>query len=225
MGNSEKLGGKQGFGRKAVFSLNFVLILIPMAYFGYQPLLRYAASILVVDSQPQPSDAILLLAGGEAGRAWGAADLYRNKLAPYVLATREPIRADVQELRAAGIDVPTALDFNLRILRGLGVPQEKIIQVQPYVEDTFDELRRVRELCERRNWKSLLIVTSNYHTRRTQMTARYIMEPAIKVTVIPSSHGGMNVDWWKSRYDIRTFLIEFQKLVAYTLYIWPREIL
>jgi uncharacterized SAM-binding protein YcdF (DUF218 family) len=225
LGKSLKPRAKRRFERKAIFFLNFVLILIPVTYFGFQPLLRYAASILIVDSQPQPSDAILLLSGGEPGRAWGAADLYKKKLAPYVLVTREPIREDIQELRIAGVEVPTSLDFNLRILRSLGVPQEKIVQVQPYVEDTFDELTRVRELCEQRNWKSLLIVTSNYHTRRVQMTARYIMGSAIKVIVIPSSHGGMKVDWWKTRYDVRTFVVEFQKLVAYTLYIWPREIL
>ena len=225
MGKSVKHGDTRGFGRKAIFPLNFVLILIPVMYFGYQPLLRYSASIFIVDAQPQPSDAILLLSGGEAGRAWGAADLYQKKLAPYVLVTREPIGADVQELRAQGIELSTGFDFNLRILRGLGVPQDKIVQVQPYVMSTFDELTRVRELCEQRNWKSLLIVTSNYHTRRVRLTAGYIMGSAIKVIVIPSGHGGMNVAWWKTREDVRTFLIEFQKLVAYTLYIWPREIL
>ena len=110
MGKSVKPRARLSFDRKKIFFLNFLLILIPVTYFGFEPLLRYSASILIVDSQPQPSDAILLLSGGEPGRAWGAADLYKDKLAPYVLVTREPVREDIQELRAAGVEVPTSLD-------------------------------------------------------------------------------------------------------------------
>ena len=58
------------------------------------------------------------------------------------------------------------------------------------------------------------------------MVARYIFGKTMDVAVVASPHGGLNREnWWNERGDVRTFLIEFEKLVAYTLYIWPRMIL
>ena len=205
--------------------LNFVLFLIPITYVGYQPLLRYSASILIVDEQPRKSDAIVVLAGGEPGRAWHAADLYKQNLARYIVLTKDTPTVDVEELRKRGIDLVDGRDNYVRVLRGMGVPEENILTVEPYVEDTLSELSRVRELSERNRWKSVILITSNYHTRRTRLTAQYALEPNIHFTVVSSSYGGLSrQDWWKNRADVRTFLIEFEKLVAYTLYIWPRMI-
>ena len=206
--------------------LNFVLFMIPVTYFGYQPLLRYSTIAIISASEPKPADAIVLLAGGEAGRAWGAADLYKQKMAPYIVLTREPIGPEVIELRKQGVDLSTGFDMNKYILRRLGIPDEAVVPVEPFVKDTFDELTRVHELAEQKHWKSLIIITSNYHTRRSGMVARYIFGKTMDFTVVASPHGGLNRDnWWNERGDVRTCLIEFEKLVAYTLYIWPRMIL
>jgi uncharacterized SAM-binding protein YcdF (DUF218 family) len=138
----------------------------------------------------------------------------------------EPIGPEVIELRKRGVELSTGFDMNKYILHGLGVPDEAIVPVEPFVQDTFDELTRVHELAQQKHWKSLIIVTSNYHTRRSGMVARYIFGKTMDVAVVASPHGGLNRDnWWKERSDVRTFLIEFEKLVAYTLYIWPRMIL
>jgi uncharacterized SAM-binding protein YcdF (DUF218 family) len=94
----------------------------------------------------------------------------------------------------------------------MGVPDDRIIRIQPYVQDTFDELARVRELCEERQWKHLLVVTSNYHTRRTRITTRYALEPSVHAIVIGSKYGGITRDnWWTRADQVRTVLIEFQK--------------
>ena len=227
MGKSIKPGGgkPRKFGRKSLFLVNFILLMIPVIYFGYRPLLRYSASAIIADSEPKKADAIVLLSGGEPGRAWGAADAYQQKLAPYVVQTREPEDSGYLELQKYGIELPTNFERNSRILRGMGVPQDAILRVEPFVTDTFDELTSVRELAQQKGWKSLIIVTSNYHTRRTRLVARLILGSTIAFTVVGSAHGGMNRDaWWQSRGDVRTFLIEFEKLVAYSLYIWPQLI-
>ena len=222
----QTLRPRRGFrtlrGRKLVL-LNVFLIVIPLAYLGYQPLLRYLGSMIISDSEPKRADAIVLLSGGEPGRAWGAADLYQGRFGAYVILTSEPVLPAAKQLREAGIEIASGLDNNMRILRGLGVPQERILRVEPAVEDTFDELVRVRELAAGKHWNSLVIVTSNYHTRRTRLTARYIFGPSWEITVVGSKHDDFDPGrWWRTRRDSRTFLIEFEKLVAYTLYIGPR---
>jgi uncharacterized SAM-binding protein YcdF (DUF218 family) len=214
-------------GRR-LFLVNFVLILIPLTYLGYKPLLRYTPKILMMNNQPQPADAIVVLAGGEPGRALGAVDLYRAKMARYVVVTTEepPLPpAELQDLQQQGIVLVQSYENYVRILQGMGVPAGNIIRIESYVEDTFDELKKVRELCEKRHWTNVLVVTSNYHSRRAQLAADYVLGPSIHAVVITSKYGGISTDdWWTHAGHVRTFLIEFQKLVAYTFYIWPRMV-
>lgn len=215
--------------RRSLYFLNFVLISIPMVYFGYQPLLRASASILIIHETPAKSDAIAVLAGGEPGRPWEAADLYNRKLAPYVIVTHEPAgaeaEAEAEALQRHGIELADGRENYLRVLRGFGVPEDRIITVVHDTDDTLDEMIRIHELCEQRKWKSLIVVTSNYHTRRTRLIARYVLGPDTRFTVVGATHGGLGRDWWKNHTDLRTFLIEFEKLVAYTIYLGPRIIL
>jgi uncharacterized SAM-binding protein YcdF (DUF218 family) len=219
-------GAERKLRGKSLWLVNFILLMIPVTYWGYEPVLRYSASLIIINSQPRKADAVVLLSGGEPGRAWGAADLYRGKWAPYVVITQEPVFSDTRQLREMGIEINTGMDNNLRILQGLGVPPDKIIRVESVVESTFDEMTKIRGLLKNKGWKSLIVVTSNYHTRRTRLIARYVFGPGIDVVVVGSPHGGLERDnWWKNREDQRTFLIEFEKLVAYTLYIWPRLLL
>lgn len=223
MGKGVKPRGGVRHYKKTLFFVNFALFMIPVTYFGYQPLLRYWASIIMIDEQPKKSDAIVVLAGGDPGRAWEAADLYHGKLGGYVVLTKDQPTVDEDRLRQYGIELVDGRGNYMRVLRGLGVPEENIITVEKPVEDTFTELERIRELFEERKWKSLIIVTTNYHTRRTRLTARYVLGPKFDLAVVASKHGGFNPDaWWRNNADVRTLLIEFQKLVAYTLYIWPR---
>ena len=42
---------------RSLFFLNSVLLIIPLVYFGYQPLLRHMASIIIRDSEPKKADA------------------------------------------------------------------------------------------------------------------------------------------------------------------------
>jgi uncharacterized SAM-binding protein YcdF (DUF218 family) len=213
---------KRKFG-KGLLLINFVLFMIPVTYLAYQPLLRMSASIIMTDDEPQKSDAILVLSGGEPGRAWEAADLYRIKLAEYVVLTKERPTVDEAELLKLGVEVVDGHGNYVRVLRGLGVPEDKILTIEPPVEDTFDELRLVRELCTKRDWHSLIIVTSNYHTRRARLTARYLFGTSFQISVVSSKHGGLDRNaWWKNNADVRTFVIEFEKLLAYALYIKPR---
>ncbi len=211
--------------KKKLFLINAVLFFIPAAYYSYQPLLRYSASLVIIDESPKKSDAIVVLAGGEPDRAWQAADLYNGGLAPYVVVTKDIPRYDEERLRNHGIEVVDGHGNYIRVLRGLGVPENRILTIQTPVEDTFTEIEQIGRLAEQKNWKSLIIVTGNFHTRRARLTARYLLGSKFDFTVVGSRYGGIDRSaWWRNNADLRTFLIEFEKLVAYTFYIWPRMI-
>jgi uncharacterized SAM-binding protein YcdF (DUF218 family) len=212
-------------GGKTLFFVNTVLILIPLAYFGYQPLLRYSAILLIVDEKPQPGDAIVILGGGEPGRAAEAAELFKSGLAPRVVITTEASSEEYQEFLRKGITLVQSHENYVRVLHGMGVPADSIFQLKTPSDDSIEEIRNIREFAQMNSWKSIIIVTSNYHTRRSRLIARYVLDPDIRFSVTAARTGGLAPDiWWTRRNQVRTFLIEFEKLVAYTLYIWPQLI-
>lgn len=210
---------------RSLFFLNFVLLLIPLVYFGYQSVLRASTGILISEDMPEKSDAVAVLGGGEPGRAWEAADLYNQNLARYVIVTRETPRPEVEDLRHRGVDLVDGRGNYIRVLRGLGVPEGRIITVGHPVDNSLDEIVRLRDLCNQKKWKSLIIVTSNYHTRRARLIARYALYPSVDFSVVGATHGGLEPEWWKNQDGLRTFLIEFEKLIVYTIYLGPRVIL
>ena len=212
-------------GRKKLYLLNALLLLIPITYFGYPFLLGAIGNFLVVDQTPVSSDAIVVLAGGEPGRALEAANLYKAKLAPYVVVTTEYPPAMYEQSRKDGVDLVLSYENYMRVLQGYGVPALNIYRVEEYVGDTMDELERVGEFARRKGWKRLIIVTSNFHTRRSHMAAHFLLDPGIQTVVVASHSDNFRPDaWWTSQAQLRTFAIESEKLVSYTAYIWPRKL-
>jgi len=211
-------------GRK-LFWLNVILFLVPVIYFTYGFALAAIGRGLVVDEAPGPSDAIVVLAGGEPGRAFSAVDLYKAGLARFVVITTELSPSIFERAKKDGIDLVPTYENYARVLKGYGVPDENIMRIEEQSSDTFEEIQRVGEFARKRGWTRLIIVTSNYHTRRARMVADYLLEPEIHVAVSASRFDKFQPDaWWTSQAQARTFAIEVQKLLTYTLYIWPRKL-
>jgi uncharacterized SAM-binding protein YcdF (DUF218 family) len=212
-------------GKRSLFFINVLLLLIAITFFGYRPLLSAIGNFLVVSQPPLPSDAIVVLAGGDPGRALEAADLYQAHMAPYVVVTTETPPKMFEDAKRHGVELFQTYENYVRTLRGYGVPEQNILRIEPYVGDTLDELTRVRDLAREKQWKRLIIVTSNFHTRRSWLVCRYVLQPEIAATVIASKYDSFNPSaWWTTQGQVRTFSIEAEKLLTYTAYIWPRLI-
>jgi len=208
--------------RKKLFLINLLLILIPLAYFGYSYVLRSIAELIIVNQEPFQSDAIAVLSG-DPGRAVEAADLFKRHIAPNVLITTENPPAVYEMARKDGVELILNHENYVRLLQGYGVPAVSIFRIESYVGDTFDEVSRIRDFAKQKGWTRLILVTSNFHTRRARMVARYLLEPDIRVAVIASHYDTFKPEgWWKSQGQMRTFGIELEKLITYSLYIWPR---
>jgi uncharacterized SAM-binding protein YcdF (DUF218 family) len=211
--------------RRKLFALNALLLLIPLGYLSRTLVLGGLGALLVVNDSPVPSDAIIVLAGGEPGRALEAADLYRAGLAHFVVVTTEPPPSIYEKAEKDGVHILLSSENDLRVLAGYGVPAAAVIRIGEYVSDTFDEISRVRDLARKRGWTRMIIVTSNFHTRRSRMVARYLLEPEIGVAVVSSHYDNFRPDaWWTSQAQVRTFAIELEKLITYSVYIWPRNL-
>ncbi len=129
---------------------------------------------LIVDDAGETADAIVVL-GGEAyppNRTIHALNLYKQRRAPVVVFTGGALPGQPPEISSARVALRYAL--------ARGLPAEVALVVDT-AQSTYDEATLVRELAAHHGWRSLIIVTDPYHTRRAVRTFRAII-PDVQVT-------------------------------------------
>ena len=68
--------------------------------------------------------------------------------------------------------------------------------------------------CQKRKYKTVIVVTSNFHTRRAKrIFGRLFKDAGIQVLIHPSADMSFRVDhWWTRRADARMWLLEMEGL-------------
>lgn len=160
-------------------------------------LLRSAGECLVVSDPLQPSNAIVMLSGDDVAgdRAAGAAALYKAGWAPLVVASGAEIRPYLSEA-----------DLEKHDLMDDGVPSSAILPLRQVGLYTLREARDLLQLCQREHWTRVIVVTSNFHTRRARYIFRHVFPSSIAVRVTPAPDGAFAPDdWWQSRAGMIVF--------------------
>lgn len=199
---------KGGIVSKLIF-LIFLIFVFAILYFARHPLLRAAGDFWIVDDTPQLSDAIVILTGDnyDADRASRAAALYKSGMAPRAVATGKALRS-----------YASSTDLMKRDLVERGVPAASVDEFTHREDDTRDEALALSEFIASHKWKKILLVTSNYHTRR----AKYIFERTLpqgsQLRVISAPDSEYDPDsWWRSRRGMKIF---FHECVGSLVAIW-----
>ncbi len=188
-----------GITAKLIGLLCFVLVLGTL-YLVRRPLLRSAGEGWLVEDPLEKSDAIVVLSIDNfyADRATRAAEVYRQGLAPLVVASGVRLRP------YAGIGELMEHDLIER-----GVPKEKILRVPHDAENTREEAEVLAKVATEKNWKRVIIVTSNYHTRRTRYIFRRVFPGKIAVSVAGARDGDFDPEhWYEKRKSIKQFMGE-----------------
>lgn len=185
--------------RGGIFSkLILILFLTAIVFSLYLfriPLLQAAGHFWVVDEDPGPADAILILGDDnlQSDRANRAAQLYHAHWAPLVVASGRPLRSY--------ISIP---DLMRRDLMDRGVPEKSIVSYPRPVGNTREEAEALRKLAVERGWRHVLVVTSNYHTRRTRFIFHRVWPSTFEFKVIAAPDAEFYPDsWWRSREGLK----------------------
>lgn len=204
---SEPFGGEPKAAPRGLWvALTVLLVLIV----GHRPILRGLGKALVVDESPVAADAILVLGGGGGARYDQAVALYRAGLAPVVISSGD-------EVELPGFD-RTYAEFGADYMIALGVPAEAV-QVQNDVTSTREEAVTVQKLAEQRGYRTLLVVTDNYHSGRARLTFRQVFRRSdIRLSFVASTPDWVDMDrWWTQERSLLAILQEYLKLGFYLL--------
>lgn len=179
-------------------------------------LLRAAGRALVVDEPVEavaPVDAIVLPTWAGAAGVIDASDLVHNRIAGLVAVLPEPTKPAKQELARRGVSYTDENVELVRLLHALGVANVELIS-EP-AAGTEAEGQVLLAWCSRRQFRSILVISSPDHSRRVRRVLhRSLQGTATTVTVRSARYAAFDPDsWWTSRDDTRTGIVELQKLV------------
>ena len=157
------------------------------------------------NDRPQKADAILVLGGDEAGfRITKGAQLAQAGYAPYVIVDGPKFLGGYES------------DVTIKYAEQKGYPDSVFhpLQLPPGVNSTRAESQYVGLYFKQEKINKVLLVTSNYHTRRAASLMRKT-NPWLQVVVVPAPDEFFKADgWWKTREGQKTFLLEWLKTFA-----------
>ena len=200
---------KQGKGKAAerggvvlnlIVLLSFV-VFCTLLYLVRRPILRFVAESWIVEDADSKADALIVLSDDNfyADRATRAAELFREGKAPIVVASGRRLRP------LAGIAELMEHDLVER-----GVPKDKIVRLAHDVDSTLEEAEALTKLAALRNWHSVIVVTSNYHTRRARYIFHRVFPQGIEVHVASAHDGDFDPQhWWEKRKSVKRLTREF----------------
>ena len=181
-----------------------VVVLVLAGWLERDRILGALGGYLVAASPPQKADIAVVLAGDSSGsRILTAADLVKNGYVPLVLVSGPGGEYDLHECDLA---IPFAVKR--------GYPASYFAHFEHNARSTAEEVAVIVPELRRRNVHKVLLVTSNFHTRRASELFRRAA-PDLTVIAIAAPDEYFTPDgWWHNREGQKTFLTEWEKTVA-----------
>jgi uncharacterized SAM-binding protein YcdF (DUF218 family) len=187
---------------------------------AWQPLAWLAARALVVEAPIPSADAIVVLSGSAAyvERTHKAAQLYRQRRSPVVLLTDDQTRGGWSTaLQTNPYFVERARDELIK----QGIPAEQIRIVPGRPSSTYSEMAVLRQYATAEGLRSLLVVTSAYHSRRALRTFRRGFAGTGVIIGLEVAPPGIQTPsasfWWMHLEGWQSVGEEYVKLVYYWL--------
>jgi uncharacterized SAM-binding protein YcdF (DUF218 family) len=175
-------------------------------------LLRWGDSLLIAsDPPPGHVEAAIVLQGSiaaEKARIVGAVGLLQRGVADRVMVSvpKEsywgqsiPPVARAYLVQNYGSDIASRVDF---------------CETSGDVNSTAQEAQASGQCIREHRWQSVVIVTSDYHTRRAGMLWRkiYRQEPQVRIWIVGVTDPEFQQPWWRHRQSAKVWVMESAKL-------------
>jgi len=184
-----------------------LLILAALVFFGHPFLLDKAGKFVYKKDELKPADVIVILAGEEKERVEYGTYLFREEW-----AKKDRI------IMAGG---PLVWKYTWASLmrehaEHLGIPGKDIL-LEDRSRNTEEDAKYTKDILQKYKYKSLILVTSPYHSKRAYTIFQKVMGKDIKIISAPVENSWFKFeDWWKRRRDRSMVLNEYSKF----LWLW-----
>ena len=175
---------------------------------------------LIVDTGATKADALVVLSGSAnyKERTHWAAKVFHNGQTPIVLITNDNLRGGWSSPQQKN---PFFFELELDELKTHGIPDDRIRLIKEPVSSTYDEAKAVREFAIATHLRSLIVITSPYHSRRALWTFRQVFAGTnITIDINPARStvtGSETESWWGSHRKWLELPLEYVKLIYYWL--------
>lgn len=189
-----------------------VALAVLVLYLARAPLLTAAGRFLIVEDPLEPADVILVLAGNASTRPQKAAELHRDGWAPAIVIPRP------EDTLANELDImPNFTDAAVAMMQQLGVPRSSIVvlTVPGGSTSTVDDVRMFRGYAVQHGVRRAIVVTSNFHARRTRWALRKVMRGhPLDIMMAPAEDPRFDAsNWWKHEDGLVSYAQEYLKWI------------
>lgn len=166
---------------------------------------------LVVNDELHKADAIVVFSGDNGPRTEKGVELLKEGLGDYLILSGGIVYDDV-----------TMAELMKNHALRLGVPEDKIL-LDDKASTTNENAEFTKEIIEENNFKSVIVVTSEYHSRRSKLAMEKALEntlidgESIEVMVAHSTEEKFTSKWWTSGNSVLIVISEYLKLIGYWL--------
>ena len=181
----------------------FTLILA-LLYIGHGFILKKGGRYLYYKDEMKPADVIVVLGGEETERVEYSARLFKEGWArkDKVILAGGPL---VWRYTWASLMKEHAIF--------LGVPKNDIL-LEDKSRTTEGDAIFTKEIMDKHGYKSCILVTSPYHSKRATKIFRKVMGERIMVISAPADKSWFSFDkWWKRKRDRAYVLNEWSKFM------------
>ena len=199
---------------KCLGCLIVLALLAGGVYLGHGIIFEKAGKLLLKQDTIKPADVIVVLGGEKEERVIYAAKLYKEGWArkDRIIMTGGPA---VWKYTWAGMMKEQA--------EALGIPGKNII-LEDVSRSTEEDAVYVRGILKMRGYKSIILVTSPYHSKRASVIFTRLLGRDIKIINAPTEESWFKFDaWWKRQRDRDMVLQEFSKFIRLWLFGAIRE--
>ena len=191
-----------------------ILRIVLAVVVGWAIVAALAARFLVVTEPLAAADAIVVLSGSSAyvERTQKAAQLYREGRAPLVLLTNDHTRGGWDNAQQRN---PYFVERAADELMKAGVPWDRILILSGVAGSTRDEAMIVKGYAANEGVRSVLLVTSSYHSRRALRTFRQVFADTGTTIGLEPASAAPSMFWWLRPQGWRTVGGEYAKLIYY----------
>ncbi len=184
--------------------LVLVAIFAVVLFLGHGVILGKAGGYLLKSDELKPADAIVILSGEEKERIEYGVKLFKDGWA----------RKD-RIIMSGGPAVGnhTSASLMKEYAGYLGVPGRYVL-TEDRSRSTEENAVYTKGILNRKGYRSIILVTSPYHSKRASVIFQEVLGRQVKVISAPCKRSWFSFDeWWKRRRDRDMVLSEFSKFL------------